>query len=409
MSTKELLVHPALKDDQERLKVYNTPFETLKGHVYRNFKGGIYAHHKKWKFQFYVGKKRTYILLNTFKEAKAYQKAWASENPFERCGTVYVQFGNELLCRSKTGAKWWMSVEDEDLLNHNNWSRNDKGYIQGQFNDTVQKIHRVIMKRIGNLDPQKPHVDHVNHVRYDNRRSNLRWVTRRENNSNASRKPSASGRVGVTHSTGQYCFVVRCGLTKRFFYKSRDFDDAKSAWDKAVACRIDYERNNMHFNHTDYSVRKPLLKSYWESMQDIVRKNMDEYNRKRNAKNVRNPRKSGPSGRMGVSHNTRSYAFTVRCGSQKYFSYKSGDWEDALRVWDKAQTIRIEYEKNHPKMDQNYTDYLAKKPLSKEYWESMRTIVRKNMDKINEKKQRARRAKKRKGSPVDLGDKGVKK
>lgn len=100
-------------DENERQRLYNLPFRYLKGYVYCHLKGCIYSRGKNWVFRYRANNKRSSKTFNTLKEAKDYQEAWVSENPFVRCGTVYVQFGDELLCRGKSGTKWVRIYMDE--------------------------------------------------------------------------------------------------------------------------------------------------------------------------------------------------------------------------------------------------------------------------------------------------------
>ena len=73
-------------------------------------------------------------------------------------------------------------------------SYNNDGYIQIHLNRETQLKHRLIANQfIPNDDPlHKTHVDHRNKHRYDNRISNLRWVTPKENSEN---KTSCNGVV----------------------------------------------------------------------------------------------------------------------------------------------------------------------------------------------------------------------
>lgn len=68
-------------------------------------------------------------------------------------------------------------VDDSDYehLKLYRWS-NTNGYVQGWINKKHVLMHRVIMDA-----PSGMEVDHINRVRNDNRRSNLRVVTLAEN------------------------------------------------------------------------------------------------------------------------------------------------------------------------------------------------------------------------------------
>lgn len=69
---------------------------------------------------------------------------------------------------------------------------NNDGYHQLTLNGKTYYVHRIVAEQwIENDDPEhKTQVDHINHVRDDNRINNLRWVTRSDNQKNQSKRNS---------------------------------------------------------------------------------------------------------------------------------------------------------------------------------------------------------------------------
>ena len=67
-------------------------------------------------------------------------------------------------------------------------SISNKGYYQYILNGVVYPKHRIIAYQfIHNNDPiNKKYVDHINHIKTDNRVENLRWVSPSENTKNRS-------------------------------------------------------------------------------------------------------------------------------------------------------------------------------------------------------------------------------
>ena len=61
---------------------------------------------------------------------------------------------------------------------------NGNGYLQTGFKDKKRYIHRLIAETFLPNPDNLPEVDHINNVRYDNKCSNLRWVTKSENRFN---------------------------------------------------------------------------------------------------------------------------------------------------------------------------------------------------------------------------------
>lgn len=80
---------------------------------------------------------------------------------------------------SNTNKKFYINLDDIPLVDGYTWYENDQGYIMSRINDTLVRLHRLLMNCPDEMD-----VDHKNHNTYDNRKSNLRIVTRTQNNMN---------------------------------------------------------------------------------------------------------------------------------------------------------------------------------------------------------------------------------
>lgn len=81
-----------------------------------------------------------------------------------------------------------------------NWTRNKEGYAQSHV-----KRKTVLMHRLINATPEGLATDHINRVRLDNRRENLRSVTVAENNKNRTVK----GTVFKTNQRGYIYWVAK--------------------------------------------------------------------------------------------------------------------------------------------------------------------------------------------------------
>lgn len=77
------------------------------------------------------------------------------------------------------------STYDGSMRKLNGWINRGYSHIELTLNDGKRKqyqIHRIIATGfIPNNDDTRNEVDHINHIRNDNRVENLRWVNRREN------------------------------------------------------------------------------------------------------------------------------------------------------------------------------------------------------------------------------------
>lgn len=93
-------------------------------------------------------------------------------------------------------------VDDEDyvILSQHHWYVTN-GYAITTIDDKKVRMHRLIMDA-----PKGLEVDHINGNRIDNRRSNLRLVTRQQNGKNLGINPrNKSGVTGVYWHDNRWC------------------------------------------------------------------------------------------------------------------------------------------------------------------------------------------------------------
>lgn len=127
------------------------------------------------------------------------------------------------------------------------WSKTTAGYARS---DTVPSMSRIIMECVLGR-PLRPgeQIDHINGDRLDNRRSNLRLVTGRENAINRGvNSSSTSGYKGVSYHKLEGRFMARItvdGETIQIGYFD-DPEDAAYAYDQfSLALHGEYGRRNI--------------------------------------------------------------------------------------------------------------------------------------------------------------------
>ncbi len=100
----------------------------------------------------------------------------------------------------KSDERILVSDEDKHLLTDNIWHIDKDGYARATFTDKTWHMHRYIyIKILGHELEKEDVIDHINSIRYDNRRENLRLTNRKENSRNKLKKAGTSSKYyGVT-------------------------------------------------------------------------------------------------------------------------------------------------------------------------------------------------------------------
>jgi hypothetical protein len=121
--------------------------------------------------------------------------------------------------------------EDFPLLSSRSWSLNGCGYCQASYGGRVYTMHRLVM----NAQPGQE-IDHIDGDKLNNRKDNLRFVTRSENMRNVTDRKSGQVRnrkhgkysqyLGVTRNKRGY-WVAQCRNRDKYIY--RYFHDEISA------------------------------------------------------------------------------------------------------------------------------------------------------------------------------------
>lgn len=120
------------------------------------------------------------------------------------------------------------------------------GYLVGSIFDYVASAHRVAWALANRAWPRHQ-IDHINGVRSDNRRCNLRDVTVTENLRNAGKKLNTSGVLGVSWNTKRKKWIAQIGVDHATIYLG-GFDTIAAA---SEARRLANLRYGFHPNHGD--------------------------------------------------------------------------------------------------------------------------------------------------------------
>lgn len=143
-------------------------------------------------------------------------------NRFQKKYNQYDLSGTNGVGYTSKGEKFYFDLEDYDRIKDYCWYMDRQGYVMSTVheNNTSKGIimHRLIMNC-----PEDKDVDHINHIEYDNRKSNLRIVTKDQNMHNTIMtnkygangiRPTKSGKYsaciginGKTISLGNYSIL----------------------------------------------------------------------------------------------------------------------------------------------------------------------------------------------------------
>lgn len=124
---------------------------------------------------------------------------------------------------------------DYEALNRWRWHLTSEGYA-ARSHRVGGRSRTVYMHREVCCPPQGLIVDHINRDRLDNRRANLRAVTRSQNNANSARRPSSTGYKGAYphRSTGRYQAQISQGGRRRSLGLFDAPEEAAAAYDRAA-------------------------------------------------------------------------------------------------------------------------------------------------------------------------------
>jgi hypothetical protein len=109
------------------------------------------------------------------------------------------------------------------------------GYACVSLNKKTKRVHILVAQAFIENPFNKPMVDHINSIRSDNRKENLRWATVAENNANQKiRKTNTSGFKGIDFDKFSKSWVVRFPFKKFGCLYYKQFDNI----DEAIIDRV---------------------------------------------------------------------------------------------------------------------------------------------------------------------------
>lgn len=121
--------------------------------------------------------------------------------------------------------EFYFDLEDYEKIKDDCWHIDVNGYV---INGKRRRFHRIIM----GLDDSRIPIDHINHKKFDNRKTNLRVVNKSQNAMNQSiSSTNTSGVTGVGwhKAKGKWRAYIKVGYQQKELGYYNSFEDAKRA------------------------------------------------------------------------------------------------------------------------------------------------------------------------------------
>lgn len=149
------------------------------------------------------------------------------KNIWRRKFNTYNLTGDYGIGYTTKGEEFWFDLEDYDLIKDDYWFKQSHGYIASIYNGKQTYLHRLVTNC-----KEDEEVDHIYHNEYDNRKSNLRVTSHKNNLRNqVMNLNNTSGIVGVSFYKRQnkwraYITYNTKQINLGYYF---DIEDAKNA------------------------------------------------------------------------------------------------------------------------------------------------------------------------------------
>lgn len=133
-----------------------------------------------------------------------------------------------------------VSERDFERVSRYKWSCDGNGYacrMESYYVDGKRQRRKIMLHRFILGAPAHLQVDHINHNILDNRRENIRLVTRRQNRANSRPKRTGTSRYKGVHwhrRDQKWCAMIRAGGVKYHLGTFANEAEAAKAYDRAA-------------------------------------------------------------------------------------------------------------------------------------------------------------------------------
>ena len=184
-------------------------------------------------------KKKAVISCGCFAKEISYKQGKLAKryNTYDLTGEYGVGY-------TLSGEEFYFDLEDYDKIKDYCWYRTNYDYVIAKIPDgsgSHIKLHNLLFP-----DAQK--VDHIKHINYDNRKSQLRPVTSSQNMMNRKmNKNNKSGHKGVIWNKSKNKWVAYISVNNRRYRKDfKNFDEAvkqRDEWEEEYFGKYSYDNS----------------------------------------------------------------------------------------------------------------------------------------------------------------------
>ena len=172
---------------------------------------------------------------------------------------IYEEVARLFTYDRETGVLYWR-IRNRNTIRHKyvagSIKGNKEGYGQVRIGKKTYLEHRIIMMLCFGHIPDNAEIDHINHVRDDNRLSNLRFVTQGENHKNKSvSSNNTTGVTGVYFNKSQNKFMALIGVNRQLHYLGL-YNTLEEAAAARAEANVKFKFNNNHGKGRAEYVRK---------------------------------------------------------------------------------------------------------------------------------------------------------
>jgi len=172
----------------------------------------------------------------------------------------------EIKLGGKLGGIALINPDDYDLVSQYSWHQNKKGYANTSINNKTFGMHRLLMG-----SPKGLVIDHINHIKLDNRRENLRILTNERNSKHQKKKKGSITKYkGVTYDKkrNKYSVFIRHDDQRKYI---GSFDTELEAAEYYDLFIIHHKMDEINLNFPEKR-QEYLQKEYINKIQETKNK-----------------------------------------------------------------------------------------------------------------------------------------